>query len=173
MQRFILTACLLFGMYLPASAQVADNGKQQIEAVVEAFRTAIIDKDQAKFMQLFLREDITWMTSVTEHSRDLMMARRSDKTAPRPAKTAAQGTPREFIAGIARADGPREETFDNVRIDTDGEVAQVWFDYKFKRGDYASNWGKEAWQLVRTDTGWKIVSVIWTTDFNPVLPPKK
>jgi hypothetical protein len=57
-----------------------------------------------------------------------------------------------------------DEKFDNVRIDTDGEVAQVWFDYVFKRGDYAANWGKEAWQLVRTDAGGKIVSIIWSTE---------
>jgi hypothetical protein len=173
MKRCILTASLLFGAILSASAQVTDNGKQQIEGVVEAFRTAIINKDKEKFMGLFLREETTWITSVTERSRDLMMARRSDKTAPRPSKTAAQGTPREFIEGIVKADGAREETFENVRVDTDGDIAQVWFDYAFKREGYASNWGKEAWQLVRTDAGWKIVSVIWTTEFNPVMPPKK
>ena len=169
MQRFILTAALLFGVYLPASAQVADNGKQQIEAVVEAFRTAIINKDKEKFMQLFLREETTWITSVTERSRDLMVARHRDK--PRPPKTGVPGTPRDFIGSIAARSDRSEETFDNVRIDTDGEVAQVWFDYVFKRDGYAANWGKEAWQLVRTDAGWKIVSVIWSTEFNPVLPP--
>lgn len=172
MKRIILTASLLFGMVLPASAQVADNGKQQIEGVVEAFRTAIIDKDKEKFMQLFLREETTWITSVTERSRDLTMARNPDKPR-RPPKTAVPGTPRSFIEGIAARSSQDEETFKNVRIDTDGEVAQVWFDYVFNSDGYASNWGKKAWQLVRTDAGWKIVSIIWSTEFNPVPPPSR
>ena len=172
MKRFILTASLLISMVLPASAQVADNGKQQIEGVVEAFRTAIIDKDKDKFMQLFLREETTWITSVTERSRDLTMARNPDKPL-RPPKTDVPGNPRKFIETIAARSSRDEETFKNIRIDTDGEVAQVWFDYVFNSDGYASNWGKEAWQLVRTDAGWKIVSVIWSTEFNPVPPPKK
>jgi len=172
MKRCILAASLLFGLYLPASAQVADNGRQQIEGVVDAFRTAIIDKDKDKFMQLFLREETTWITSVTERSRDLTMARNPDKPL-RPPKTDIPGTPRTFIENIAARSSRDEETFKNVRIDTDGEVAQVWFDYVFNSDGYAANWGKEAWQLVRTDAGWKIVSIIWSTEFNPDLPPRK
>ncbi|NVD97740.1 hypothetical protein [Massilia sp. BJB1822] len=171
MKRLIFIASLFVSICLPASAQVADSGKQQIEGIIEAFRTAIINKDKEKFMQLFLREEITWITSVTERSRDLTMARHGNK--PRPPKIDVPGTPREFIGAIAARSERSEETFDNVRIDTDGEVAQVWFDYVFKLDDYAGNWGKEAWQLVRTDAGWKIVSIIWSTELNPVPPPRK
>lgn len=173
MKRYIITACLLLGMVLPATAQVATHSKQQIEGVVEAFRTAIIEKDKAKFMQLFLRDETTWITSVTERSRDLAQARHSDKTKPRPPKTDARGTPRSFIESIVKSSCACEETFSNVRIDADGEVGQVWFDYVFKDGDYTANWGKEAWHLVNTDAGWKIVSIIWSTEFNPVLPPPR
>ena len=171
MKRLILTACLISSLCLPAGAQESGSARAQVEGVVEAFRTAIIEKDKEKFMQLFLRENTTWITSVTERSRDLTMARHPGK--PRPPKTDVPGTPRTFIDFIAADNARDEETFDNIRIDTDGEVAQVWFDYVFKRNDYAANWGKEAWQLVRTDAGWKIVSVIWSTEFNPVPPPPK
>ena len=56
-------------------------------------------------------------------------------------------------------------------IETDGEVAQVWFDYSFMVGSYRANWGKEAWHLVRTDAGWKIASVVWSMETNPEPPP--
>ena len=42
----------------------------------------------------------------------------------------------------------REEEFANVKIDTDGEVASVSFDYVFLANGIKSNWGKELWQLV-------------------------
>ena len=60
-----------------------------------------------------------------------------------------------------------------MRIDTDGKVAQVCFDDVFKLDDYRANWGKEAGQRVPTDAGWKIVSVIWSTQCNPAPPPPR
>lgn len=98
------------------------------------------------------------------------MARRTDKPLPRPNKISG-GSPREFIEDIARSPGPLEETFDNVRIDADADVAQVWFDYRFKAGNCRENRGKEAWHLVRTDDGWKTASVIWSMKLNPEPPP--
>ena len=38
-----------------------------------------------------------------------------------------------------------EETFSNVRIDSDGDVAAVSFDYSFLSNDQPTNWGKECW----------------------------
>ena len=79
----------------------------------------------------------------------------------------------KFIDSIVSDTEAIEEKFDNVRIDSDGDIAQVYFDYNFNRGEYRSNWGQEAWQLVRTTQGWKINSVIWSMEFNPQKPPKK
>lgn len=57
---------------------------------------------------------------------------------------------------------PREETFANVRIDTDGDIASASFDYAFIANGQTTNWGKEMWQLVRTEAGWKIFSVVYS-----------
>lgn len=37
---------------------------------------------------------------------------------------------RDFIDDIAKATEPLEETVENVRIDADEDMAQVWFDYR-------------------------------------------
>ncbi len=70
-----------------------------------------------------------------------------------------------FIDGIVQDKASKEETFDNIRIDTDGDIASVIFDYEFRSDGKAGNHGKEAWHLVRTDDGWKIVSVIWSMNW--------
>ncbi|ATQ77059.1 hypothetical protein CR152_22980 [Massilia violaceinigra] len=155
---------------LPAHANAPAESRQQIERIVEKFRVAVVNKDKDSFMKLFLREDITWVASFDDASLERIMARRTDKSLPRPKKIFG-GSPREFIEDIAKSAGPLEETFDNVRIDADTDVAQVWFDYSFKAGNYRENWGKEAWHLVRTDDGWKIASVIWSMKLNPEPPP--
>ena len=68
-----------------------------------------------------------------------------------------------FIDGITKPGArPVEETFDNVVVDTDGEVASVAFDYAFLAEGKQTNWGREMWHLVRVEAGWKIISVIYT-----------
>ena len=64
-----------------------------------------------------------------------------------------------------------DEAISNLRIDSDGDVGQVWFDYNFVRGGYRENWGKESWQMVRTNDGWRIAGVVWSQELNPVPPP--
>ena len=49
-----------------------------------------------------------------------------------------------------------------MQIDTDGEVASVSFDYVYLSNDKISNSGREKWLLVRTEDGWKIISVVYT-----------
>lgn len=163
----VLAVSLVVSAHQPAFAQNTDASKQQIEGVIETFRLAIINKDTASFMKLFLREDIAWTTAYSDGSVERYNAGLKDPKEPR-AKKVQLGSPRQFIESIARKKDARSETFSNVRIDTDGEVAQVWFDYTFMIGDYKNAWGKESWQLVRTEGGWKIAAVAWSAEENPV-----
>ena len=166
-----LSLALLFAAP-PSFAQDPAESRAQIEAVIETFRKAIVEKDVASFMPLFLREDISWVGVYTDGSVERYHARLKDPKAPRPPRSFSS-TPRRFIENIARSTDSRAETFSNVRIDTDGDVAQVWFDYSYLIGDYRNNWGKESWQMVRTETGWKIAGVAWSMEENPVPRPPR
>ncbi|MEH6435531.1 hypothetical protein [Massilia sp. DD77] len=166
----LLAAGLWFSAVPPALAQTQAEHRQQIEQIVETFRKAIIDKDKDSFMKLFLREDITWSAVFTDASVDRFHARSKAAGRPRPPKLFSSN-PRSFIEDIAKDPKRLEETFSNVRIDTDGEIAHVWFDYAFMEDKYKQNWGKEGWQLLRTDAGWKIAAVVWSMEANPEPPP--
>ena len=85
----------------------------------------------------------------------------------------SSSNPVEFIDGIVNGKDAIEEKFDNDRIDMDGDIGLVYFDYSFNFGGYRANWGKESWHMVRMPTGWKINSVIWTMEFKPEPPPKR
>ena len=171
MKSPLFALVLAVSLFLPAPqaayAQTPDSGKQEIAQLVERFQKAIIAKDIAGFMQLFLREDITWNVVYTDDSVKRYNANLNDPAIPRATKIQG-GSPRRFIESIARSRQARSEAISNVRIDTDGEVAQVWFDFAFIVGDYKSAWGKESWQLVRTGDGWKIAAVVWSAKENPV-----
>lgn len=172
MRRFFATVLALTMFVLAPQAVFAQDAKdrQQIEQVIERFRTAIIDKDKDAFMALFLKEDITWSGVTTDASIERMYAARPKPEMRRPFKIFSSN-PRKFIGGIAADKAKVEETVSNVRIDSDGDVAQVWFDYSFVSGGHKENWGKESWQMVRTEAGWKIAAVVWSQELNPAPPP--
>ena len=177
MKTLFAAACLAFGLFLSAPSDAAApapaQDRQQIEAIVETFRKAIIAKDKDGFLQLFLHENVTWTGVTTDASLERLYASREDPKQPRPPKY-FNSSPRKFIERIARNSARLEETFENVRIDSDGEVAQVWFDYSFIDDGHKQNYGKESWQMVRTESGWKIAAVVWSMEFAPApLQPKK
>ena len=172
MKRLSAAILMLGGLnVLPhyAFAQPADS-KAQIEQVVETFRTAIINKDEETFLKLFLKEDTTWAGVTTDASIERLYANRPKPEMKRPFKFFISSPPK-FISSIAKNKGKLAETISNVSIDSDGEVGQVWFDYTFVDGSYKENWGKESWQMVRTNDGWKIAAVVWSQELNPTPPP--
>jgi hypothetical protein len=158
----------------PHTARAEDTAasRQQIEAVIETFRSAIVKKDKDAFLKLFQKPEITWTGVLPDKSVEMLYATRPKPELPRPHKS-FNSSPAEFIDFIVKSPMALEETFSNVRIDTDGDVAQVWFDYSFMVGDYKQNWGKESWQMVRLESGWKIAAVVWSQELNPTPPPKR
>lgn len=136
-----------------------EQAKQQIQTVIESFRTAIIDRDKNRFMQLFLHEQPMWQRVMSDEG--LKRIRQKNPEASK-VRVDPESTYRSFIEGIVASHRSSEETFENVRIETDGDIASVWFDYSFKADGRKTNYGKEAWHLVNTGAGWKIVSVVWS-----------
>ena len=155
---FALAGC----QSLPEQSHGNSKDIAAIKQVVESFRTSLINKDKATYMSLFFSdkpEDIGWQF-VSEDTR----LEHIKKTKPDAIK-ARQIPSNNFISlidGAVVAKEPREETFSNIVIDTDGEIASVAFDYTFLANGQKTNWGKEMWQLVRTENGWKIFSVVYT-----------
>jgi hypothetical protein len=151
-----------------ATASAGNAAQPQIEAVIESFRTAIIDKDKPRFTALFLHENATWQSVVGE---DNFRQLREGKPDAVKAKVDPKRTPATFIDGIASSPDRSEEQFRNVRIETDGDVASVFFDYSFLNNGRETNHGKEAWHLLRTEQGWKIASVVWSVNWTPKPKP--
>lgn len=163
MYRYLLALAVLL---LSSSARAGDanTGKQEILAVVESFRTSIIEKDESRFLGLFLHDRVTWQQALSDEQH-----RRSQANAPGAQKAAIEPrrTPATFIAGIARSAADIEETFDNLHIDTDGTAASVAFDFRFLRDGEVRNEGREYWLLVKTEAGWKIAAVVWSRNVQP------
>lgn len=135
------------------------NDEREIAKVAEAFRHAILEKDERTFLGLFLHDGVTWQSVMSE--RRLDRARTRDPQATRAAYQSDR-SPAQFIREIAENPAHVEETFDDLTIDTDGAAASVAFDFRFLRDQEIVNAGREYWLLVKTDAGWKIASVVWS-----------
>jgi cyanophycinase len=71
-------------------------------------------------------------------------------------------TATEFATQIGNSPQPPIESFRDPDVRVDGNLASVWTYYEFRRGDQFSHCGTDAFQLARTDSGWKIIQIAYT-----------
>jgi hypothetical protein len=132
------------------------QSKQQIQAVVEHFRLAIINKDKETFKSLFYSDSIPWIAVFSE---EMLAAKRKIKPDyPASVNLGQFGPPETMIANGES----QEEKMWNIKIDTDGYLASVHFNYSDHRNGIKRAFGTEAWDLVKDGAQWKIVSVKYT-----------
>ncbi len=159
-RSLLLAFVFLTGCQIAPTSQT--HAVADIEKVVEAFRASILEKDKPKYMSLFFSQkpsEIGW-----QHvSEDVRLARiRQTKPDAIKARRLPTNTFENLIDSAVAASERWEERFSNLQITTDGDIASVYFDYEFWEGAKKTNWGREHWQLLRTEAGWKIFSVIYS-----------
>jgi hypothetical protein len=128
-----------------------------IEQVVADFQAALIAKDVRLLSSLMLHTNILF----TSPADDGFIKKMRDTTDVHFDGVAAGGYA-AFANFIKREPQRTEEKFYNVKITQDRHVAWVNFDYEFLVGGKLSNYGVEAWQMVKRDGAWKILSVVWS-----------
>ena len=167
MRRLLSSICFLVlascsSLPIPDS----DPASAEIRQVIEAFRTSIIERDRERFLSLFLHDRVTWQGVNGDESLERLRIKLPKAT---KAPINPKSTHITFIDSIVKDPKRNEETFDNIHIDTDGDIASVYFDYVYLEDGQESNHGKESWLMVRSKLGWKIVSVVWSEN-DPVTP---
>ncbi len=155
----VLLSSVLLALCLAGPAHAADTRSADvaaIKAVVEQFKAAIIARDGKTLGSLFLQDHDSWLSVADEATWEKIKARH-----PKPRKVFPSSW-KKFAEFIQKAQKPVEERFYNVRIDTNGAVASVWFDFDFLEDGKVTNRGSESWQMVRAEDGWKISSMLFS-----------
>ncbi|WP_266157857.1 nuclear transport factor 2 family protein [Dyella silvatica] len=138
----------------PAAAKV------QIEQLVDAFKAAIIAKDGATLSAMFLPGG-AWISVYDDETYRHIKTKRPE--APR----LMPDDYKKFADFVSKSPKPIEEKFSDVRIETDGTVATVYFDYRFLLDGKQTNQGSETWQLVNTGDAWKINAMLYSIKLDP------
>jgi hypothetical protein len=167
--KFALPALLLAASFAttlhagetPTDAHAADRA--QIQQLVARFKGAIIAKDGKALTGMFL-PGASWLMGLDKASLARIQARKPEARQFMPEDY------RKFGESISQAPKPVEETFSNVRIETDGIVGIVYFDYRFLLDGRATNHGNETWQLVHTGDGWRISAMLYSAIVDDIHP---
>lgn len=138
-------------------ATEAPTAQAQIEQVVERFQSAIIGHDKAALEAMFVAEGGSWFEVLGEDAYQQIKAKK-----PGLSRVHADNY-HHFAAFIGDSKQSIEEKFSNVRIQTDGAIASVYFDFSFLVDGKVNNVGSETWQMVHTAEGWKISAMAYSS----------
>jgi len=147
-------ACFCAPVHAADSGPAADVAG--IRQVVEQFQAAIIAHDGTTLGGLFLQEHGSWLEVFDAATWEDVKKRHPE------AKKVMHSSWKEFAGDIQKSTKAVEERFYNVRIDTNGAVGSVYFDFDFIQDGKVNNRGSETWQMVRAEDGWKISSMLYS-----------
>jgi hypothetical protein len=156
----IATSCLLRSAIANESNL---SNEQDIKDVIETFRVSIINKDKETFKTLFYNESTPWIAVFSDEMVDAKRKIKADF--PNTVNFGRFGSP----VGMISDDDKQEEKIWDIKIDTDGYLASVHFNYSDHRNDIKKAFGTEAWDLVKDGESWKIVSVKYTVTEVPAI----
>ena len=147
----------------PSTAQteaVNDHRADQaaIEQVMKQYHAAILAHDGTALSSLFLPDANLWLKVLT----DSAYAGAQSKSAT--AQKIRVSNYRDFARLVSTTPKNFDPERSNVVIHTDGTIAAVYFDFVFNVDGRANNRGSETWQLVKAADGWRIASIIYSSE---------
>jgi hypothetical protein len=159
--RPLATLALAITLCLSATAHGADAPSHHadvaaIDKVVEQFKAAIIAHDGKTLDSLFLQGHDSWLVVADDKTWAAIKARHPE------AHRWMADSRRKFVEFVQTSTKPVEERFYNVRIDTNGAVGSVYFDFDFLDDGKVTNRGSETWQMARDEDGWKIAAMLYS-----------
>jgi len=132
--------------------------KAAIEQVMKQYHAAILAHDGTTLSGLFLPDANLWLSVLT----DSAYARAQSKSAT--SQKIRVSSYRDFAKLVSTTPKSFDPEHGNVVIHTDGTIAAVYFDFVFNVDGKANNRGSETWQLVKAADGWRIASIVYSSE---------
>lgn len=129
------------------SERTGADPKEEVEKVIMDFFDAMRESDSAG-MQSFLTEDATLKTVVSGEQGSTLL-RRTDIAA--------------FLNSVGDTEaGSLDEQLTSLTAHVDGKLSTAWMDYSFYYNGEFIHCGVNTMNLIQTDDGWKIFSIVDT-----------
>ena len=144
-----------------AQAPTADVHRPEeaaIENVMKQYHAAILAHDGTTLAGLFLPYANLWLNVLTDSAYAQAQAKSATTQKVRISSY------RDFAKLLSTTPKSFDPEHSNVVIHTDGTIAAVYFDFVFNVDGKANNRGSETWQLVKAADGWRIASIIYSSE---------
>ncbi|MFN7417573.1 MAG: hypothetical protein ACK5T8_06300 [Alphaproteobacteria bacterium] len=149
---------------VPAATQ-AQSDSAEIGDVIKRFDAAIRAQDLDALKSVFHANTISWRATGHPSSRAWIEKATKAPVAALEDQGAYQIIGAPEVKGSALA-----ERFGPPMIVSDGQLATVTFRYAFTENGKVSNWGSESWQMIKGDSGWRIVNLLFSYNLQNVAP---
>ncbi len=156
MKKFTLTIIFTLAISVSAFAQKNDGGKDAL-AVVNKMFAGMAKHNPAAIAELWAKESN--LTAVIK--------RKDGKT------VIVNLTGEKFSLNFAENKEEIKEDMYDQKTFVDGDIAMVWGRYVFFVGGKISHCGLNSFQLVKTDSVWKIANAASTIDANACTDKEK
>jgi ketosteroid isomerase-like protein len=158
----LLPIALTAQTQVPSAVQIkntnAHHAETAIKQVMKQYHAAVLAHDGTALSGLFLPDANLWLNVLT----DSAYARAQSKSAT--AQKIRVSNYRDFAKLVSTTTKSFDPEHSNVVIHTDGTIAAVYFDFVFNVDGKANNRGSETWQLVKAADGWRIASIIYSSE---------
>jgi ketosteroid isomerase-like protein len=144
MRAYIFLLLLSSTALANTSHDIAD-----IQQVMNTFHEAVVSHDGPRLETLFIPEGSTWLNVLAKPP------------------TVRVGSYRDFAKFVANSKSALNPQHSHIRIQTDGTIASVYFDFVFLIDGRAENTGSETWQLVKGADGWRIAAITYSSTPRP------
>lgn len=139
-----ISACFLFLNAVPVAAQ--PDPAEDVESVIKTLFDAMRAADGAAFRSA-ITEDVQFQRVTRKEGKAVLTT--SDME--------------QFIRTVEQsAAGSLDEQLSAISINTDGDLATAWMNYTFYYDGKFSHCGVNSMNLLKTESGWKIFSIVDT-----------
>ena len=129
-----------------------------IEQVMKQYHPAILGHDGTALSGLSLPDANLWLSVLTDSAYARAQAKSQTEQRVRVSNY------RDFAKLVSTTPKSFDPEHSNVVIHTDGTIAAVYFDFVFNVDGKANNRGSEIWQLVKAAGGWRIASIVYSSE---------
>ena len=169
LNNLALCALVLLPIALTAQTPVTSAAQTQtanghradeaaIEQVMKQYHAAILAHDGNALAALFLPDANLWLNVLTDSAYAGAQAKSST------AQKVRVSNYKDFAKLVSTTTKNFDPEHSNVVIHTDGTIATVYFDFVFNVDGKANNRGSETWQLVKAADGWRIASILYSSE---------
>lgn len=149
-----LVPCAIVGLVValappPLSAQEQEYEQDAVLKTVQRFFDSMASRDTVMAREALLVEGKSFSTTETSDG-------------PR----FSGFTHRDYLSGLSTGTDQWLENMWDPEVRVRGTIATVWAPYEFRINSELSHCGVDAFSLVKTQTGWRIASIVYTVELD-------